>query len=246
MKLLQKSRQNIQLLIHRRDHHGQQIQGKWIELLRETRDGESQAIMHYPLSSSRWAAGTKPASVRVQAGQGALREACGPLVGPEEGQLWELSWLGQRWPANSPPGCVYRDAGWLRDGGPKFRSTGLNWKGVSIGKRAFADVTKSPRPPGRSLSLWMTILKETESVRPGEKGRLHRRASLEPAGWEEVGLLETWAPGAAADSPPEDSPWEMTRSVVGSQPVPGSSHAAQATMDCMCEKVLRQMLSIAK
>lgn len=54
-ELLQKSKGNIQSPIHRRDHHGQQIQGKWIELLRD-QGRESQAIMHYPLSSSRWAA----------------------------------------------------------------------------------------------------------------------------------------------------------------------------------------------
>lgn len=141
--------------------------------------------MHYPLSSSRWAA-VNEACQRACAGRaGARREACGPLVGPEEGQLlWELSKDSRDDPPIPHLDALTETLAAGRDGGPKFRSTGLNWKGVSIGKRAFADVTKSLQTPQAVPKRRMTILKETESVRPGEKGRLHRAAaSLEPAGW---------------------------------------------------------------
>lgn len=56
-------------------------------------------------------------------------------------------------------------------------------KGVSLGKRAFAGVTKLIlQTPQVVPKCKMTILKQTERVRPGEEGRLHcAAASLEPA-----------------------------------------------------------------
>ena len=65
-----------------------------------------------------------------------------------------------------------------------------------------------------------------------------RLPAWSPRAGEEAGLLETWGPpGAAADSPREDSPVGDDLPVAGSQPVPGSSSCSPGNQHCTCEKV---------